>query len=248
MEELLELNKHECTVIRSNLMEAVNCAERLELALEDANVYEEMGTVRRIVSSCYKVLSAVINSEEMAKLDEYRPVSFCLSDLVEDMVNVCRSQLRRSNVEIISEIETGVYVESDPDRLTSCLMNLIVNAIKNVDKDEGKIRIRISKLSGSASLTVSDNGYGAELEEIEECLCDEESTSGLAVVGKFCREAGTNIVVDESVDGGLLFSFRLPLASFNEITLKSRKSFIPANSFSPIRVYLAKVEDDEAED
>ncbi|MCD7732715.1 MAG: HAMP domain-containing histidine kinase [Oscillospiraceae bacterium] len=243
MDELLELNKHECTVIRSNLMEIVSCAERLELSLEDADVYEEIDTVSRIVSSCYKVLSAVINTEEMAKLDEYKPVSFCLSDLVDDMINVCRSRLRRSSVEFIAEIEDGIYVEADPDRLTSCLMNLIVNAIRNVDNDNGKIRIKISKLKGSASVIVSDNGYGANLEEIEKRLCDKDSNTGLAVVGKFCREAHTNIIVDDNADGGLVFSFRLPLASSGEITLKSRKSYIPDNYFSPILVYMAKVED-----
>ncbi len=247
MEEILELNKHECTVIRSNLTEIVSCAERLELALEDADVYEEMGTVSRIVSSCYKVLSAVINSEEMVKLDEYRPVIFCLSDLVVDMVNVCRSKLRKSHIEIITEIDEIIYVNSDPERLTSCLMNLIVNAIKNVDRNDGKIRIRISKLNGSASIVISDNGYGADLEKIEERLADENKKTGLAVVGKFCRQAKTNIIVDDSADGGLLFSFHLPLARSNQLTLKSRKSFIPDNTFSPVKVYLAKIEDDEEE-
>ncbi len=243
MDELLELNKHECTVIRSNLMEIVSCAERLELSLEDADIYEEMGTVNRIVSSCYKVLSAVINTEEMAKLDEYNPVSFCLSDLVNDMINVCRSKLRRSRIEIISEVEDNVYVEADPDRLTSCVMSLIVNAIKNIDKDDGIVKIKISKLSGSASITVSDNGYGADPEKIEELLSNTESNTGLAVVGKFCREANTSIIVDDNADGGLIFSFRLPLAPSSEITLKSRKSFIPDNYFSPILVYLAKIDD-----
>ncbi|MCD8006220.1 MAG: HAMP domain-containing histidine kinase [Oscillospiraceae bacterium] len=245
MEETLKLNKHECTVIRSNLMEVVSCAERLELALEDADVYEEMGTVRTIVDSCYKVLSAVINAEEMAKLDEYKPSVFCLSDLVLDMVNVCRSKLRKTDITINTEVEDLVYVEADADRLTSCLMNLIVNAINNVDRDSGEINIKISKLSGSASIVVSDNGYGADPEEIEECLSDEESNTGLAVVGKFCREADTNIVVDEAVDGGMLFSFRLPLAKPGEVTFKSRKSFITHESFSPVRVYLAKVKDYE---
>ncbi|MCD7823755.1 MAG: HAMP domain-containing histidine kinase [Oscillospiraceae bacterium] len=248
MEELLKLNKHECTVIRSNLMEIVSCAERLELALEDADVHEEIGTAKRIVSSCYKVLSAVINAEELAKLDEYNRVPFCLSDLVEDMINVCRSKLRKSNIEIITEIERTIYVSSDPDRLTSCLMNLIINAVKNVDNDFGKITVNVSRLNNKASITISDNGYGANLDDIEERLRNEKSNTGLAVVGKFCREAKTNIVVDESSDGGLAFSFCLPLAKTNEITLKSRKSFIERKSFSPILVYLSKIEEDEEDE
>jgi len=243
MEELLKLNKHECKTIRSGLMEIASCAERLELALEDANVYEEMGTTARIVSSCYKILSAVINIEEMAKLDDYRAVPFCLSDLVEDVVSVCRSTLRRKGIEIVSEIDRDVCVEADPDRFTSCLMNLIVNALRNVDQDEGVVKVRISRLNGSASVTVSDNGYGADIDEIMEYMNDENSSSGLAVVGKFCREAGTNIIVDDNADGGLIFSFRLPLATRDEETLNSRKSFIQNKSFSPIRVYLAKIDD-----
>lgn len=245
MEDLLKLNKHECTIIRSNLMEIVNCAERLELALEDAEIYEEMGTAKRIVSSCYKVLSAVVNSEEMVKLDEYKPVVFCLSDLVNDMVNVCRSKLRKSNIKITTDIEDIIYVDADPDRLTSCLMNLIVNSIRNVDKDLGEIKIKISKLNGRASIVVSDNGYGADLEEIEKRLLDEKRNTGLAVVGKFCREAKTNIIVDEGSGAGLLFSFQLPLAKNNQITLKSRQSFMASKSLSPVLVYLAKVEDEE---
>ncbi len=248
MEELLDLSKHEYKIIRSNLMQIVTCAERLELALEDADVYEEMGTCNKIVSSCYKVLSAVINSEEMVNLDDFKPTTFCLSDMVEDMVNVCRSKLRKSNIQIITEIESAIYVYSDPDRLTSCLMNIIVNAISNVDRDDGVIRIKISRLNGTASIIVSDNGYGAELEEIEERLVDEKRKTGLAVVGKFCRQAKTNLIVDDSADGGLLFSFRLPFPGRGEITLNSRKSFITHKSFSPILVYLAKIEEEDEED
>ena len=243
MEELFELNKHECTIIRSNLMEIASCAQRLELALEDADVYEEMGTVNRILDSCYKVLSAVINSEEMAKLDDYTPAVFCVSDLVDDMLSICNAKLRRSDIEIISEVEKDVFVEADADRLTACLMNLIVNAINNVDQDEGEVKVKVSKLNGSAAVTVADNGYGADLDELEEYLTDDEGKTGLSVVGKFCRAANTNLIVDDGAEGGLIFSFRLPLAKDADVSLKSRKSFIPDNSFSPVRVYLAKVED-----
>lgn len=88
-----------------------------------------------------------------------------LSDILIDISEDAEIMADEKGITISSDIERGVELDIDPDRIRRAINNIIDNAIKYTEAG-GKIHISLSKESSWTRLIISDSGIGMEESEI----------------------------------------------------------------------------------
>ncbi len=236
---LSNLSDDDIYFIRKNAMESVILCQKLIINYEKSERYDNVEIVEQIIKDNFRVLAAIANASEYSMLDNYLPKEFSLKQFFDDFVNICSSALRGTGISITCDCSPEIVVYADPDRLLACLLALVVNSAQNVDKDIGEIRLKASKLMDSVSIAIIDNGYGMDSNLIPKLLDYNTNKGGLAVVGKFCKIVGSQLITDTIPDGGFMASFRLPTVKNNGFS--SSKPMFPITTFSPFNIYLSKI-------
>jgi signal transduction histidine kinase len=121
-------------------------------------------------------------------------------------------------------------VITEPTRIQQVFQNLISNAIKYMDKPEGKIRIACSAEGKQWKFSVSDNGPGIKQQHFEKIFQlfqtlaprdrVESSGVGLALVKKIVEMYGGHVWIESAVGEGSTFFFTLPRASATQLNPK----------------------------
>jgi signal transduction histidine kinase len=124
-------------------------------------------------------------------------------------------------------------VRADADRLTQVIMNLISNAVKFCDKDQGIVRLEARQEDRFLRVDVSDNGMGIaesdqgkifeRFQQAGDTLTDKPQGTGLGL--PICRQIlqriGGHIWVESQLGIGATFSVRIPVASSEPQDVKS---------------------------
>ena len=212
--------------ISQYMTEAIAYDQMLNRMLESKDLSEELKILREQARCCFKALAQVRNSLEIINYDCGRLSSdaFDISACVEDICSVVKSKMRRSSIDITCEIEQGVKAVADTERFSACLMNLIVNALQNVDQEEGAVRITVKKIGRMAAVSVIDNGYGMSQLELSEKM--SESGKGFEILRRFCDSVDTNPIFETTENGGFSVTVKVPLAPPSN-TVEMRSGEIP---------------------
>lgn len=117
-------------------------------------------------------------------------------------------------------------VWGEATRLTQLFQNLISNAIKYMDKEEGRIEIGCDRDEDHWRFSVSDNGPGIPSQYFErifqlfQTLAPKDETEstgvGLAVAKKIVESHGGEIWVKSKSGEGATFFFTLPMVKTEE--------------------------------
>jgi hypothetical protein len=132
-----------------------------------------------------------------------------------------------SQIDLVDELVSGLWVEGDPVLLHQVVLNLGINAIHAMMPKGGRLQVILAEEPGerggpaSAVLTVRDTGCGMEpklLERIFEPFfttkaAGEGTGLGLAMVHATVTKAGGRISVQSSPGRGSTFRIQLPLAT-----------------------------------
>jgi PAS domain S-box-containing protein len=138
-----------------------------------------------------------------------------LNELVADVIDSL-SPPENIHVELESRLP---MIHGERIRLQQVFQNLIGNAIKYMDKDQGQVKVGCAEENGDWRFYVADNGPGIEEKYFQKIFQifqtlkarDEvESTGiGLAVVKKIIEQHKGKIWVESSLGDGSIFSFTL---------------------------------------
>jgi Na+/proline symporter/signal transduction histidine kinase len=116
-------------------------------------------------------------------------------------------------------------VDVDADRLTQVVVNLISNAVKFCDADNGEVWIVATAEEEGLIVSVQDNGRGIDsrdhqkvferFQQVGNEVSGKPSGSGLGlpICAEIIRQFGGEIWVDSELNKGATFSFRIPAAS-----------------------------------
>ncbi len=151
-----------------------------------------------------------------------------------EMVSVLCEEQDTGNrgISIAPLIEDGIYTEGDPFLLSRAISNLLDNARK-YGKEQGYIKVRLSRTSASAVLEVEDNGIGIRQEDLSkiwqrfyQANPSRDSGSGLGLGLSMVRQIIVlhkgDITVQSTPGTGSIFTVILPLAdSEKSSTLKN---------------------------
>ena len=144
-----------------------------------------------------------------------------LTDLLNACVDDCRNIYPSHAIK--TELEPGIMIRGNKERLAQVLMNLVNNAVKYSPKSK-EIIIRTGKDNDFAIVSVIDFGIGMSPSDqtkiFERFYRAEEKKNltpglgmGLYISSEIIKEHNGEIKVKSKLDEGSEFSFVLPLAN-----------------------------------
>lgn len=135
--------------------------------------------------------------------------------IISDTVESFAKTIRRGNIEIINQVEKGIYVQADSYRLKQAVWNLLLNSVDAMPIG-GLIMIKSRTEDNSAIIEISDEGKGVDENFISRIFepfftTKEVGTGlGLAIVQKVIEGYNGNINVISSRGNGATFVITLP--------------------------------------
>lgn len=147
--------------------------------------------------------------------------TYQVADLVEEAINVTRSQAERKHIAIELHIDGDLIVEADRVMMVSILRNLLSNAVKFSGKGN-KVIVRAWKQNAQVGLSVTDHGVGMS-SEIADRLFEKLTTQsrpgtggekgmgvGLQICKDFVEKHNGSITVESQPGEGSTFTVLLP--------------------------------------
>ncbi len=168
-------------------------------------VLERVQKMENLIQGILDFSSLDIKKENSQKAD----IDKIINDIIH-FINIPK------NIKVIKEMHLPI-IKADEYRMKQVFMNLISNAIKFSDKEEGIIRIGASEKENDWEFYVKDNGKGIEEKYFEkvfkifETLNDRNSASGvgLSIVKKIIEKYGGKISVESKTGEGTTFIFTI---------------------------------------
>jgi signal transduction histidine kinase len=99
----------------------------------------------------------------------------------------------RKSISIIEDVDAGLVVTADEDRLAECLDNLIHNAIK-YSEPGGRVTVAAREQNGMIQVSVEDRGQGLSEEDIARAFRPFQRLSAVPTAGESSTGLGLSIV------------------------------------------------------
>lgn len=117
-------------------------------------IYDESDRLNRLIGDIL----------ELSKIESRRvPLVFSpveVDSFISKSVKLMESEASRKNIELSMNIEPGLYVEADEDRLRQIVMNLLSNGI-NYTPDGGRVSVKVEGIGDDhIRISISDSGIG----------------------------------------------------------------------------------------
>ena len=191
----------------------------------------QSGYLKTIRSSGEMLLSIINDILDLSRIEEGRlemnPSRFDPANCIREIVGILEARASGKGLAIRIEVgdEAPEVVETDRDRLSQVLLNLINNAIKFTSRGEIVVRLRLETRPGSqtprAIFEVEDTGVGISAKDREtlfvpfnqvgELSARREGTGlGLAICKSLVEAMGGTISCESEPGRGSCFRFELP--------------------------------------
>jgi C4-dicarboxylate-specific signal transduction histidine kinase len=145
---------------------------------------------------------------------------FDMNELIHETLRLVEPVLRDHRVISELALDNGpLYVEGDRVQISQVLVNLLKNAAEAIDSVPSKNRVcRITSISSKdhIQVCVEDHGPGLTERELDSLFQPVASTKeggmglGLCISHSIAEEHGGTIVIENSVNGGLMVVLQLP--------------------------------------
>lgn len=195
--------------------------------LEEPNLSEEKRleyakSINRVTRHLSELVTNILrlNKLEAQKISPSLRKCNVSETLCECLINF-ESEWDIKNIEIDTDIEEDVYINSDPDMLVIIWANLFSNALK-FTPEAGKVSVKLKKNGNYVTVSVSDTGCGineATMEHIFDKFYQGDTSHsekgnglGLALVKRVIDILGGRITVESTPGVGSTFTVKLRVA------------------------------------
>ncbi len=181
----------------------------------DEKANEQMHLLLGRVERMYNLIDGVLQYSRVGRVNEGQ-VTVDLNQFVQELIDMVAPP---ENIEVTIEDKLPA-IWCQESHMMQLFQNIVVNAIKYMDKSQGKIKIGVLEENNFWKFSVSDNGPGIEEQHFERIFKmfqalsvkeDFEGTGvGLTVAKKIVDLYGGKIWVESVVGEGSTFFFTLP--------------------------------------
>ncbi len=177
---------------------------------------DQMDLLISRVSRMYGLIDGILQYARLnnAKIEKQ---SVDLNKLLQETIEILSVP---QNIQITLENQMPT-VFCQPSHINQIFQNLLANAVKYMDKPQGKISIRCDEQNGSYKFSVADNGPGIEEKHFErifkifQTLSHKDKSDstgiGLSVVKKLVELNNGKIWIESELGSGSTFFFTLPI-------------------------------------
>ena len=185
--------------------------------LSEEELFEVMPLVARETNSLSLMLNNLLMwAHSQLGSDKVQLSTFDLGALVEESTSLLKSQASQKNLDLTHEIKAGMTVNSDRERLSFIVRNILMNAIK-FTPSEGKITVDYPT---DSEIRITDTGTGMPQETISKLFSDRVSSQkgtegesgtgiGLMLSREFAESIGAKILAESEVGMGTTFRILL---------------------------------------
>jgi signal transduction histidine kinase len=181
----------------------------------DAQGKDQINLLLGRVERMYNLIDGVLQYSIVGRTgDQVTPVD--LNKFIPEIIDML---VPPENITVTIENEMPI-VECEETQIMQLFQNLLNNAIKYMDKPEGRIKVGCTEVNGDWQFSVSDNGPGIEEKYFQRIFTMFQAVSvreelqgtgvGLTVAKKIVELHGGRIWVESKVGGGSTFFFTLP--------------------------------------
>jgi len=216
--------------IRTPLTSIKGCADLL-LSGDTGTINEEQEEFLKIIIDSADRLTKLINDLlDMQKIEsgrlEFKFERVRLDEVLRATAKAFQITAERKGLSFEAEIEEGIVVRADRDRLAQAFANLLSNAVKYTQ--EGVVRVRARRADRKAVVEIEDTGIGMSAEEGSQLFkkffrADNPYTReaggtglGLSIVKAIIERHGGEISVESGPGVGSTFTVTLPLLNSSE--------------------------------
>jgi two-component sensor histidine kinase len=203
-------------VLRCPLDRIIESAERI-VERAEGPLRSDYASYGNDIAAAARHLLSVLTSMSEEPVQDYRSID--LAALAGEAVAMLESSADERNVSIAPEMSDALPARGEERAVIQILVNLVGNAIR-YSPDGGTIRLSFSRTSGTASVSVGDEGPGIAaadqqriFERFERAHPKEGGTGlGLAISRRLARSLGGDVTLDSAPGEGARFTLTLPAA------------------------------------
>lgn len=187
-----------------------------DLSLLDQEELEDIRLGMHTVEKRSKGLVKFVNAYgQLAKIPEPQLATIDVAKLIEQVVNLVRNDIKKSNIKLKVESSENLIISADPELLEQVLINLIKNAREALtDTKDPLIDISTYKQQNYVVIAVHDNGPGIPPNILENIFIPfyttkkEGSGIGLSLSRQIMRAHKGTISVSSDASEGTTFYLR----------------------------------------
>jgi two-component system, sporulation sensor kinase B len=146
----------------------------------------------------------IIDFLSIAKPKLERLETISVAEHIQHIINLMYSYATLQNVNLKMSVTDFPYIQTDPDKFSQVLINIIKNGIEAMPNG-GQLEISINEVNGMAEISINDQGVGMTEKEVKRLGTPFYST----------KTKGTGI--------GMMVSFRLVEKMNGQIKIRSKK-------------------------
>ncbi|MDR3354146.1 MAG: transporter substrate-binding domain-containing protein, partial [Synergistaceae bacterium] len=192
---------------------------------------ESRGYVRDIRQASSNLMSIINDLLDFSKIEAGRldlvPVTYYLSSLINDVVNIVRMRIAEKPLRFYTNIDASIpnMLTGDEVRIRQILLNMLSNAAKYTEK--GFISVTITQDARDDStvtlrIAVADSGVGIKPEDLRKLFSEfvqvdikrnrgvEGTGLGLAITKRLCEAMGGDVSVESEYGHGSVFTALIP--------------------------------------
>ena len=180
---------------------------------------EAFGYISEEVDNLNRILTGYLN---FARTGHAQTAPHSLQKILKRCVMMLEPELRKKSIEVVENYPPGnTFVVADDKRIQQAVLNILINAHQALDGG-GRIEISLACASGSAIVTINDDGPGIAPKNIKDIIKPFYTTKehgsglGMSIVNNIVQEHGGRLDIHSPPDGGTSVSFELPLAEDTE--------------------------------
>lgn len=209
--QLVRTLAHEIRNPLTNINLSVNQLE--DDVSDDLKVFTSM--IRRNSDRINSLLTELVSISNPTKL-ALSPVS--ISELLSDALQVAEDRIKLKNIELIKELSSQHTVNADKEKMKIALLNIIINGIEAIDKQDGQMHITTYAIKDFACIKITDSGIGIQPEHIDKLFQPYFTGKkngmglGLASTHAIVKAHNGNISVSSIPGKGTTFIVSLPVS------------------------------------
>jgi len=234
----------------NNLMTVVTLSAELlknKTAADDQASQDSLNDILKAAASAADITAGLL---AYARQQPLQPESIDLQDFLADVLPLFRRSLDES-VDLNVQISSQQRVLVDRSQLTTCLLNLVLNA-KEAMQGSGRITIavhsRIEAMFSWIDIEVTDTGKGMPAHELSRATdpfyttkaAGQGSGLGLSMVYGFAKQSGGDLNITSHEQRGTTVTISLPMAQTQATDVLAT---LPAEPLQELRGRVLVVED-----
>lgn len=191
------------------------------LEKEQPNLGEARAALKSIGEDGHRANEVITSISAMFKKNANKRVLVDVNDIVNDVLNLSRGELRSRKIALTTSLAAGLpQIHADPVQLREVLLNLVMNAAEAMNSTAENLRVLAiaSKLeTGGVTITVEDSGTGIDAkdaEQIFEAFFTTKPTGmgmGLAICRSIVAAHNGRLWASPGASCGTVFYVALPL-------------------------------------